>query len=754
MANKTKSSDKPARKGISRRWLIGGGIALGGGLAITTALMPFSRRGEQVAFAGRDGESLVLSSLRIAKDDTLTVIYPHADMGVGNGTALAQMLAEELGADWSKVRIERAPAELAFANAPLGQAYLRGDREIPAALAGAAWVVTRRLAETLRLQITGGSTAIRLTGMEGMRHAGACARYMLTHAAAKAWAVPVEEISVANGQLTHAKSGKTSGFGAFADAAAEISPPARLPFKSRKDYTLVGQPKPRFDIPDKVTGAAIYSGDIRLPNMVFAAIRNCPVPGGTLASVDPAPAKAMRGVVDVVTIPGGVAVLADSHWRARMAVEALDPKWNEGEMASFSSAGSLKAMEDALTAGATEKDQRRGDAATVLAADAKAFERTYRVPYLAHAAMEPVGCVAHIADGKLTIWGAFQDGLGAKFAAAKASGFKPELVTINHTQMGGAFGRRGQTLNFLEQAIAIAAKTTRPVNLVYTREEDIQQDYYRNAAVGRLKASVGEKGKVGALSYRYSERNDPPEASVIHYNVPDLDVAFGKGLNKAPWGAWRSVDHSFQGFFIESFIDELAHEAKIDPYKFRRDNLVSNPRLLAALDKAAEMSGFATPLPPSTDGMRRGRGIALSWAFGTIVSQVAQVSVDPQGKVNVTDVWIAADPGLVVNPAGFQRQMESGVIYGLCAVLFGEITFEKGRVVQSNFSDYEVIKMADSPRITTAVIESDGPVGGAGEPSTPGIAPAVANAVFAATGVRVRELPMSKADLKQAATPA
>jgi isoquinoline 1-oxidoreductase beta subunit len=547
---KTSEDAKPKRKGISRRMMIIGGVAVGGGVAIGVALSPFSRIGEQRRLVGRPGESVLVSALRIAPDETLTVIYPHADMGTGNGTALAQILAEELDADWSKVRIERAPGESAFANGALGQAYLRGNFEIPAALAGLSWLVTRRLAETMHLQITGGSTAIALTGMEGMRHAGASARYMLTRAAARAWSVPESEITIAGGRIRHA-SGKDAGFGEFAEASLAFEPPARLPFKTKADYKLIGAAKKRLDIPDKVTGKAVYSGDIRLPGMVHAAIRACPTPGGVLASCDPAPAEGRRGVVKVVNLPNAVAVLADSYWRAKTAVEALSPQWSAGDKAGLDSAAMIDAMRASVEGGKLKKDHDRGKTGELLAAAGeKVVERTYTVPFLAHAAMEPMGCVAHMHDGRLDIWGAFQDALASKFLAMKVAGLGEDKVTIHHTEMGGAFGRRAIG-DYLEHAVAIARQTDAPVNLVYSREEDMTHDFYRNASVARMRAALGDDGLPAAIQHHYAERHDPKDASQFPYALDNIDVRFSEGDNGAPWGAWRSVDHSVQGFFIE-----------------------------------------------------------------------------------------------------------------------------------------------------------------------------------------------------------
>lgn len=725
---------------LSRRWIIFGGLAAGGGLALAYALAPFSRLAEQRALSAKPGEAVLHGLVRIANSGAVTVIVPHADMGVGNGTALAQMLAEELDADWSQVTYERAPGDLAYANGWLARAYLRGDTSIPGFLAGTADFGARKMAELMRLQLTGGSTAIRLTGVDGMRRAGAAARWMLIQAAAQKWTVPASEISIENGRIKHS-SGKEGGFGAFAEDAAAFSPPADVQLKAAKAYTIVGQPLPRMDIPGKVDGTAIYSQDVRRPGMLFAAIRNSPVPGGTLKSVDQASAKAARGVVKVVTLDNAVAVLADNFWRAKEAVNALEPVWNEGANAKMSSAATLAAMRSAIQAGKDlSSDHSRGDAAGALKSAAKKAVFEYSVPYLSHAQMEPMSCGAHFKDGVLEIWGGFQDALSARYAAAEAAGLPYEKVKVTHTALGGSFGRRIY-FDALTQCVKIAKQTDRPVNLMYTREEDMTQGKYRNISAARFEAGFDKDGKLIAIDYRFAEKQDPPEASQIFYDVPNVSATYAKDLNKAPWGAWRSVDHTVHGFFIESFMDEAAHAAGKDPYEFRRALLANKPRHLAVLNAAADAAKWTDKRPAGT-----GLGISIVESFGTVVAEVVEVAV-AEGQPKVTNVWVAADPGEVVNPDGFTAQMQSGAIYGLSAALADEITYENGRVVQSNFTDYPVLQLAAAPKVHVALVPQGGTTGGGGEPGTPPAFAALTNAVFAATGKRVRDLPLSKTAL-------
>jgi isoquinoline 1-oxidoreductase beta subunit len=727
---------------ISRRWFIVGGLAAGGGLALAYGLSPFSRLGEQRALSARPGEAVLHGLVRIANSGQVTVIVPHGDMGVGNGTALAQMLAEELDADWSQVGYERAPADIAYANGWLARAFLRGDSQIPGALAGISDFGARKVAEQMRLQLTGGSTAVRFTGVDGMRRAGAAARFMLVQAAAKKWGVPATEISVANGRIKH-PSGKDVGFGAFAEDAALLDPPADVPLKDRKTYRIVGQPLPRFDIPGKVDGSAIYAQDIRREGMVYAAIRNCPVPGGTLASVDEAPLSGRRGIVKAVKLPDAVAVLADNFWRAKEAVYALEPKWTPGVNGQMSSAATLAAMQTAVkTAKDLSADYSRGDVVAAKAKASKAVNASYAIPYLCHAQMEPMSCGAQFAGGTLEIWGGFQDALQARYTAAEVAGIAYDKVKVTHTALGGSFGRRIY-FDALTQCVRIAMQADgKPVSLMYTREEDMTQGKYRNISAAHFEAALDKDGMLTAIDYRFAEKKDPPEASQIFYDVPNVTAAYADGLNKAPWGAWRSVDHTVHGFFVESFIDEAAHAAGQDPVAFRRAHLKNKPRHLAVLNAAADMARWSEKRPERT-----GLGVALVESFGTVVAEVAEVSVDASGAIKVNAIWVAADPGEVINPDGFAAQMQSAAIYGLSAALHGEITYEAGEVAQRNFPDYPVVQMADAPKIYVRTIETGAPTGGGGEPATPGVPPAVCNAIFAAIGVRVRDLPLSKAKL-------
>jgi isoquinoline 1-oxidoreductase beta subunit len=727
--------------GMSRRGFIIGGALAGGGL-ILRYISPFSNLPRARALEGGDG-ALLLTWVKIAPDGTVTVIVPHSEMGQGVHTVLPMMLAEELDADWGQVRMEQAPADPAFANGSLVHEILRGDASVPKLLLGASDFAARKAAEFASLQVTGGSFSVRMTGEHGMRRTGAAARWMLIQAAAAEWGVRASEISTQKGKLRHKASQRSASYGELATRAADFDPPADLPLKSKSTYTIVGTSKPRFDIPAKVDGTARYGVDVRMPGMVYAAAKSSPVFGGTLASHDAAAVSSRRGVKQVVALPTAVAVVADNWWRASQALAALDAKWSDGAGAAHSSASIFAGMEQALAKGEFEEDYAFGDADQALRGAVSAVERTYRVPWLAHATMEPMSCVAHWKDDKLEIWGGFQDGLRARAHAARFADVPLEQVTLHHVAMGGGFGRRGRTLNFLEQAIAIAQQVDAPVNLIWSREEDMTQGNYRNASIARMRAGLDASGRPIAWLHEFTEKHDPADATWIAYGIENRVARFVNGTDPIPFGMWRSVDNSHHGFFIESFIDELAFEAKADPFEYRRALLAGAPRHRAVLEAAARMSGWGTALPKG-----KGRGISLKESFGTIVAQVAEVSVGDDGKVRVEQVFCAADPGEVIHPDGFAAQLEGGIIYGLTAALYGEISIDGGRVVERNFPDYPMVKMADAPRIHVEVVASGARTGGAGEPGTPPTAAALANAVFDATGKRVRELPLRKHDLR------
>lgn len=725
---------------FTRRAFIGTGGLIGGGLVLGVAFAP--NRLKYGVAEGEGGQGLN-TWVKITPDNRLTVIVPHSEMGQGSGTALSQMVAEEMEADWSLVSMEQAPATPEFANNDLARGFVAGDVVIPDFLVRSVDYSFFKLTQMLDLQITGGSSAVSATGEFGMRRAGASAREMLLKAAAKEWDVPVSQLTARASHIHHAASSRSATFGELASKAAEFTPPQNPKLKSPDDFTIIGQPIKRFDIPAKVDGSATFGIDVDVPGMLYGAIIQSPVFGGTVASVDESGIEGRRGIRQVVALENAVVVVADSYWRAERAVQDLDITFDDGPGAAISSEAIYAGFEEALNSESGDVDDEEGDAIAALSAAAKTLEAEYKVPFLAHATMEPMNCTASVKDGKCEIWVGHQNPLGARTAAAEAAGIDADKVTVHNTLLGGGFGRRS-TVDFVAYAVEVAKAVGAPVKLVWSREQDIRHDYYRPAVSNRFKAGLDADGNLTAWSNLYTDigANEPPDAPLIPYNIANRTIAGIDQESHVPIGPWRSVGHTQHAFFNESFMDELAHEAGEDPFEFRRDLLAHSPRHKKVLELAAEKAGWGKPLPKG-----HARGIAIEQSFGTIVAEVAEVSVTPEGELQVHKVTAAVDCGRTVNPDGGEIQIQSGIIYGLTAASYGEISIEEGRVVQSNFPDYEMIRLETAPEMDVHFIESGERTGGLGEPGTPPIAPAVANAIFAITGKRIRSLPILAHDL-------
>jgi len=713
---------------ISRRSFITSVAALSGGMALGFHLRAGIGRAEAAT-----GPAEVNAWVVIQPDDTVIIRVARSEMGQGITTSLPMLVAEELQCDWSKVRAEF----------PSPDENLRRKR---------AWGEMS----------TGGSRSVR-TSQEFLRKAGAAAREMLVAAAAAQWNVPVAECQAANSVVTHKPSGRTLRYGEVAEAAAKLPPPAEPKLKDPKDWTLLGTPQRRFDTLDKVTGKPLYGIDVRVPNMVYAAIVQCPVFGGAPKSYDDSKLRGLKGVRQVVRLPNAVAVVADSWWQAKTALDALPVTWDAGENGKVSTAGIADLLRGGLAAPEAAVVRKNGDVEAALANAAKRLEADYGAPFLSHATMEPQNCTAHVSSGKVEIWVATQSGEAALAAAAAAAEVPPEQVVVHKTMLGGGFGRRGAVQDYVHQAVLIAKAVGQPVKLLWTREEDIRHDFYRPTAMARFTAGLDASGMPIAWRVRVTGpsiiANLFPQrltggvdqsfangfTDEMAYEVSNYEVSYAMRTTHVPVGFWRSVNHSQNGFFRESFIDEMAHAAEQDPYQYRRKLLSKDPVRLAVLDAAAQKAGWDKP--PS-----RGisRGIALVEAYGTLCAQVAEASVGNNGEVRVHRVVAAIDPGHVVNPEILRAQTESGIVYGLSAALYGAITIENGRVKQGNFDDYEMLRLAGMPVVETAVVASGGFWGGGGEPAVPPLAPALCNAIFAATGKRVRSLPLKGQDLKRA----
>jgi isoquinoline 1-oxidoreductase subunit beta len=704
----------------SRRDFLKASALAGGGLVIGFTLPGASR------FAQAASEFKPNAYLRIGSDGTVTVICGLSEMGQGVLTAIPMLVAEELDADWLDVRVQQAPADPAFNNPIFG------------------------------MQATGGSTSVR-GHWEPMRKAGATARAMLVAAAAAEWKTSAAHCRTEDGMVVH-KSGKTLSYGKLAAAAAKQAVPASVKLKGAKDFRILGTPRKRLDTPAKVNGTAKFGLDVRLPGMLTAVMARPPVPGGKVVSVDDSKAKAVPGVRQVVKIPGGVAVLADGYWAAKRGRDALIIKWDDGANAALSSAG-ISAM---LAAGAAAGGAVGRSEGVANAAAAKRLEAVYEAPYLAHACMEPMNATVWVKHDEVEVWAGTQSQGPSQGILGQVAGVAPGKVKVNTMYLGGGFGRRFAP-DFTVDATLLSKASGKPVKLVYTREDDMQAYFYRPASVTRFVGGLDASGNAvsffacvaspsiaEASGFMKLPADGVDEAAVegirdCPYDFPNLRIEYARREPGVQVWFWRSVGHSQNLFFIESFVDEMAAAAGKDPYEFRRGLLGKQPRYRGALDLAAQRAGWGEPLPPGVH-----RGIAVAQSFGSYVAEVAEVSVGKDGKVKVHRVVAAVDCGMIVNPEIIKRQVESAIVYGLSAALYGKITFKDGRVEQSNFHDYPVLRIDEMPKVEVHIVASSEPPGGMGEPGLPPLAPAVANAIFAATGKRLRKLPVDSEELKRA----
>jgi len=713
---------------VDRRLFLVSVAAVGGSLALGFEI-PFGARAVHASSSPRE----ITAWIVIEPDETVIIRVAKSEMGQGSFTALPMLVAEELECDWSKVKAEFAPPH-----------------------------ENRRRDRVWGNMSTGASRSITAS-QNDLRRAGATARAMLIAAAAARWNVPETECAAARGVITHRPSGRTITFGRIAAAAADIAPPAQVALKDPKNWTLIGTRQKRFDVADKITGKPIYAIDVQLPNMLHAAIVQCPVFKGTLRSVDETKLVGMRGIRQVVKLPDAVAVVADSWWRAKKAAELLALTWDVGDNSSVSSSTISANLHEALSAANARVGRNDGDVDRALGAAVKRIEADYEVPFLAHATMEPQNCTAHVTADLVEIWAPTQDGETALAIAADAAGVPPGKVVVHKMMLGGGFGRRGIFQDFVRQAVVIAKEVGQPVKLVWTREEDVRHDFYRPVAAARMTAGLDANGMPVAWKIRTAGQSIIAAVSArvmqfgvdrnflqglledMPYDVPNYLVDFAMRNTHVPVGVWRSVNHSQNAFFKESFVDEMAYAAGADPYLFRRRLLAKKPKELAVLEAAATHAGWDTPPPQGVF-----RGIALHNSQNSICAQVVEVSVAPDGKVGVQRVVSAIDPGHVVNPLTVELQTESAVVYGLAAVLYGEITIRDGRVEQANFHDYPMLRLAEMPRVETVIVASGGFWGGVGETAVPPLAPAMCNAIFSATGKRIRSLPLKNHDLRSA----
>ena len=718
---------------LDRRTFLKTSAAAGGGLVVA-----FYIPGSAAALSAQASKPqplLPFAYVKIAPDETITIVSNHSEMGQGVYTSLPMLLNEELQADWSKIRVESAPVDAMYNHPIFG------------------------------IQITGGSTTTAAE-WDHYRQLGAAARFVLVTAAAQQWKADANTCRVEKGVVIHTPTSKKATYGSLAAVAATLLVPADVPLKDPKTFTLIGKPTRRLDTPSKTNGTAQFGLDVTLPGMLTAVIARSPVFGGKVVSFDATEARQVPGVKAVVQFPTGVAVIASRFWPAKLGRDKLKIKWDEGDNANLST---TRMLADFSTQSASPGSlaKKTGDPQSALASAAKKITAEYDVPYLAHAMMEPLNCVVDLRAGSCEIWTGTQFETVDRANAAKTAGLPPEKVQIHTTLLGGGFGRRANpSSDFVIEAVQVAKVAKAPVKVVWTREDDIRGGWYRPMWHDRFAAGLDANGNPVAWTHTIVGQSimagTPFEslmikdgvdsasvegASDLLYGIPNLQVDLHSPKIGVPVQWWRSVGHSHTGFSVEAFFDEVAHAGGKDPYQLRRTLLAKQPRMLAVLDLAAEKAGWSKsgaskPLPKGV-----GRGIATHFSFDSYVAQVIEASVEEDGNVHVHRVVCAVDCGRVVNPDTVKAQMEGGIIFALTAALKTEITLENGRVQQSNFHDYPMLRIYEAPAIEVYIVPSEEKPTGVGEPSVPPVAPALSNAIFAVTGKRVRRLPIRSSDL-------
>jgi isoquinoline 1-oxidoreductase beta subunit len=725
----TTAAEVGVSSGLTRRSFLSQSIALGGGLVVPFI---FPVTGSRAA-ATENPASVTFAPngfIRVTSEGKISVIIPYVEMGQGIYTALTMLIAEELEVPMSKIDVEHAPADdKLYANPILGT------------------------------QATGDSLSVRVTWTP-LRMAGATARTMLVSAAAASWNVPADSCRAENGEVLHPPSGRKLSYGALAAIAAVLPVPEKVPLKDPTQFKLIGKSTSRVDTVAKSTGAAVYGIDAQVPGMLVASVASSPVKGGRVAKVDDSKAKAVRGVTQIVVLEDVVAVVGEHTGATRKGLSLLDISWDPGPQGKFSTemlTAELAAASKRKGVVATQK----GDVAASLVGAATRVDAVYQVPMLAHATMEPMNCTVRLSRAKCELWVGIQAATRAQSAAAKITGLPLEAVEVHNQFLGGGFGRRAETDN-VEQAVRIAQKVDRPVKVIWSREEDVQHDFFKPQFYDVLSAGLDSSGRPVAWSHRVVGSSitarwmpqffkdgldeDAVDGAYGPYSFPNVLIDYVRQESPAvKTGWWRGIGPTHNTFVAEGFIDELAFTAKQDPVRYRASLLTAHPRATAVLERAASLAKWGDALPAGT-----GRGVALTFAFGSYIANVAEVSVAPSGDVTIKRIVCVVDCGRVINPDTVVAQMQSGVVFGLSAALYGQITLKNGRVEQSNFHDYRVLRMDQMPQLDVSLVVSSEEPGGVGELTVPCVGPAVVNAIFAATGKRLRALPIRPRDLKRA----
>ncbi len=715
----------------SRRQFIITSALAGGGLLLSFHMPAFGKRPAGIPSV----TSLVPNAfIRIGADDMVTIIVNHSEMGQGSYTSLPMIIADELDADWSKIKVEFAPVHPDYNHPGFG------------------------------MMATGGSTSTWVE-WDRLRKAGATGRQLMIEAAAQTWSVDTSACKTEKGYVIHTTTGKKLSYGQLVDKAATLKTPENIKVKDPKDFKFIGKPVKRIDTPGKTNGTAVFGLDVKLPGMLTALIARPPVFGGKVKSFNADKTKAIKGVKEVVQIDRGIAVVADGFWGAKKGREALEIEWDEGPLATLNSADQRKQYEElASQAGAVAA--KEGDVAAAQSKAVKTIEAIYDMPYLAHAPMEPLNCVADVKADSCEIWVGTQFQTIEMMTAAAITGLKPEQVKVHTTLLGGGFGRRAVLdAHFVSEAVQVSKALKVPVKVMWTREDDLRGGYYRPRALHKMSTGIDASGKPlfwkhnivcqsfavgtpleGMMVQNGVDGTAVEGASEIPYHVPNHQVEWKMAPGGVPTLWWRSVGSSHTAFAVEGMIDELAKLAGKDPYQYRRGLMEKHPRELRVLDTVAQKAGWGKPLLPG-----RGRGIAVHTSFGSVVAHVAEVSITKEKTLKVHKIVCAIDCGQTVNPDTIKAQMEGCIAFGLTAALYGEITFDKGRVVQGNFNKYRMLRMNEMPVVEVHILDSKEKMGGVGEPGVPSVAPAVMNALATLTGKRVRNLPLRPDDLKKKA---